>query len=160
MSVLNDPASAQVKLTHTHLPAAPVLSAGNKHTHIHNKHTHTHNPVIAQVKLIPTRHPRSLGKHTQTHTTSWCINERIKRSPFWCVERLSTYLCKVQNVFDRRAAWTVGHVTGIRDWKPTATAAFRISYDFIAKCQYNCTRNIICGAKCTCHTFTPVIKHH
>ena len=31
-------------------------------------------------------------------------------------------------------------------------------HDFIAKCQYKCTRNV-CGAKYTHYTFTPIIKH-
>ena len=32
-----------------------------------------------------------------------------------------------------------------------------IQCNFIAKCQYICTRNV-CGAKYTHHTFTPFIK--
>ena len=35
----------------------------------------------------------------------------------------------------------------------------RIQYNFIAKCQYNCT-GMFCGAKYTHHTLTPIIKHH
>ena len=33
------------------------------------------------------------------------------------------------------------------------------TYNLIAKCQYNCMRNVL-WRKYTHHTFTPVIKHH
>ena len=32
-------------------------------------------------------------------------------------------------------------------------------YNFIAKCQYNCTMDLFCGAKYTHHTFTPIMEH-
>ena len=137
-------------------------------THAHTQQTDSHTRpcnCTGQLTHPPTRHPRSLGKHTHTtqhmhgdwcrtrHAHSltdtpliqihWCINERIQRSLFWStVERLSTYLCKVQNVFDRRAARTVGHVNRYPRLKTDSDSSVP-NYNFIAKCQYNCTRNVL-----------------
>ena len=35
-----------------------------------------------------------------------------------------------------------------------------LQYNFIAKCQYNCSRNVFFGAKYTHDIFTLIIKHH
>ena len=62
-------------------------------------------------------------------------------------------------------------------WTEEKEGRFAILHNFIAKCRYICTRNVLqyyttllpgvgtsalgmfCGAKYTHHTFTPVIKH-